>query len=117
MAYRFDDKQKLLSSGQYPEVSLSEARQKARELLAKGNDPGQVKKEAKLAKKAEEQVVRNTFQKVANEWLQKYEVKISEKHAAKLKRYLDAKRFLLIGQRLVTELMPQDFRVVVSESG
>ena len=39
MAYRFDGKQKLLSFGQYPEVSLSdarEARQKARELLAKG---------------------------------------------------------------------------------
>ena len=89
MAYRFDGKQKLLSFGQYPEVSLSdarEARQKARELLAKGIDPSQVKKEAKLAKKAEEQVVRNTFQKVASEWLQKYEVKISEKHAAKLKR-------------------------------
>ena len=84
MAYRFDGKQKLLSFGQYPEVSLSdarEARKKARELLAKGIDPGQVKKEAKQAKKAEELVVRNTFQKVASEWLQKYEVKIYEKHA------------------------------------
>ena len=119
MAYRFDGKQKLLSFGQYPEVSLSdarEARQKARELLAKGIDPGQVKKEAKQAKKAEEQVVRNTFQKVASEWLQKYEVKISEKHAAKLKRYLETKIFPLIGQRLVTELTPQDFLGVVSES-
>ncbi|MBQ8743783.1 MAG: tyrosine-type recombinase/integrase [Mailhella sp.] len=119
MAYRFDGKQKLLSFGQYPEVSLSdarEARQKARELLAKGIDPGQVKKEAKLAKKAEEQVVRNTFQKVASEWLQKYEVKISEKHTAKLKRYLETKIFPLIGQRLVTELTPQDFLGVVSES-
>ena len=39
MAYRFDGKQKLLSFGQYPEVSPNdarEARQKARELLAKG---------------------------------------------------------------------------------
>ena len=64
MAYRFDGKQKLLSFGQYPEVSLSdarEARQKARELLAKGIDPGQVKKEAKLAKKAEEQIACSTF--------------------------------------------------------
>ncbi|MBQ3171566.1 MAG: DUF4102 domain-containing protein [Mailhella sp.] len=39
MAYRFNGKQKLLSFSQYPEVSPSdtrEARQKARELLAKG---------------------------------------------------------------------------------
>ena len=72
MAYRFDGKQKLLSFGQYPEVSLSdarEARQKARELLAKGIDPGQVKKEAKQAKKVEEQIACSTFQKVATEWL------------------------------------------------
>ena len=46
----------------------------------------------------------------------KYEVKISEKHAAKLKRYLETKIFPLIGQRLVTELTPQDFLGVVSES-
>ena len=119
MAYRFDGKQKLLSFGQYPEVSLSdarEARQKARELLAKGIDPGQVKKEAKQAKKAEEQIACNTFQKVAREWFQKYELQLSEKHAAKLRRYLETKIFPLIGQKPVIELTPQDFLGVVSEA-
>ena len=109
MAYRFDGKQKLLSFGQYPEVSLSdarEARQKARELQAKGIDPGQVKKEAKLAKKAEEQIACSTFQKVATEWFQKYELKLSEKHAAKLRRYLETKIFPLIGQKPVAALTP-----------
>ena len=119
MAYRFDGKQKLLSFGQYPEVSLSdarEARQKARELLAKGIDPGQVKKEAKQAKKAEEQIACSTFQKVATEWFQKYELKLSEKHAAKLRRYLETKIFPLIGQKPVAALTPQDFLNVVSEA-
>ena len=119
MAYRFDGKQKLLSFGQYPEVSLSdarEARQKARELLAKGIDPGQVKKEAKLAKKAEEQIACSTFQKVATEWFQKYELKLSEKHASKLRRYLETKIFPLIGQKPVAALTPQDFLNVVSEA-
>ncbi|MBQ2761841.1 MAG: tyrosine-type recombinase/integrase [Mailhella sp.] len=119
MAYRFDGKQKLLSFGQYPEVSLSdarEARQKARELLAKDIDPGQVKKEAKLAKKAEEQIACSTFQKVATEWFQKYELKLSEKHAAKLRRYLETKIFPLIGHKPVTDLTPQDFLTVVSEA-
>ena len=119
MAYRFDGKQKLLSFGQYPEVSLSdarEARQKARELLAKGIDPGQVKREAKQAKKVEEQIACSTFQKVATEWFQKYELKLSEKHSAKLRRYLETKIFPLIGQKPVAELTPQDFLNVVSEA-
>ncbi len=119
MAYRFDGKQKLLSFGQYPEVSLSdarEARRKARELLAKGIDPGQVKKEAKQAKKVEEQIACSTFQKVATEWFQKYELKLSEKHAAKLRRYLETKIFPLIGQKPVAALTPQDFLNVVSEA-
>lgn len=66
MTYRFDSKQKLLSFGQYLEVSLSdarEARQKARELLEKGITPGQVKKEAKLARTVKAQSVRNTSRK------------------------------------------------------
>lgn len=44
MSYRFAGKQKLLSLGVYPAVSLAKARQrrdKARELLAEGIDPAQ----------------------------------------------------------------------------
>ena len=52
MAYRFNGKQKTLSFGAYPAVSLKDARQKreeAKEQLAKGIDPGEQKKEAKAA--------------------------------------------------------------------
>ena len=44
MAYRFEGKQKLLSFGAYPAVSLKDARHRrddARESLAKGIDPGE----------------------------------------------------------------------------
>jgi len=52
MGYRFEGKQKTLSFGAYPAVSLKDARQKredAKEQLAKGIDPGEQKKEAKAA--------------------------------------------------------------------
>jgi len=52
MAYRFEGKQKLLSFGAYPAVSLKDARHRrddARELLAKGIDPGAEKKQAREA--------------------------------------------------------------------
>ena len=47
MAYRFNDKEKLLSFGEYPIVSLKDARTKrneAKKLLADGIDPGKRKK-------------------------------------------------------------------------
>src|ERR1700677_4117946 len=48
--YRFAGKEKLLALGAYPDVSLVDARERhsqARKALAAGNDPGEVKKEAK----------------------------------------------------------------------
>ena len=69
MDYRFADKRKTLALGVYPAVTLAKARQrrdKARELLADGIDPG-------IAKKAEKQATAaaaaNTFQAVAEQWL------------------------------------------------
>ena len=50
MVYRFENKQKVLTLGRYPEISLAEARRKclaAREVLADGRDPGMVKKSEK----------------------------------------------------------------------
>lgn len=47
MKYRFAGKEKKLSFGTYPDVSLADARAKrneARKTLANGSDPGEVKK-------------------------------------------------------------------------
>jgi len=63
LAYSFDGKQKTLSLGAYPAVKLVEARQKrdeAKELLAKGIDPGAHKQAVKAAVRAENE---NTFEK------------------------------------------------------
>ena len=52
LAYRFNGKQKTLALGAYPDVSLDKAREKrtaARSQLDDGFDPGQVKKQNKLA--------------------------------------------------------------------
>ncbi|MCR9149818.1 MAG: tyrosine-type recombinase/integrase [Rhodobacteraceae bacterium] len=52
LKYRFEGREKRLSFGMYPEVSLADARRQrdaARAVLARGEDPGEVKKEAKRA--------------------------------------------------------------------
>lgn len=47
MKYRFAGKEKMLSIGVYPDISLADAREKrneARKILANGGDPGETKK-------------------------------------------------------------------------
>jgi len=66
--YRFDGKRKTLALGSYPDVSLSaarKARDQAREQLAAGNDPGEVRKAKKLTRAAN---VANSFEAIALEW-------------------------------------------------
>ena len=64
LAYRFEGKQKLLSFGAYPAVSLKDARHRrdeAKELLAKGLDPGAEKKQAREAVRAKEREERADY--------------------------------------------------------
>ncbi len=71
LAYRYQGKQKTLSIGVYPEVSLVEAREKtleARKQLKNGIDPSAHRKLAKLTTKLE---FDNSFESVANEWFVK----------------------------------------------
>lgn len=76
LAYRFGGKQKTLALGAYPDVSLSNARERreeAKRQLAEGIDPGAAKQEAK---RAERLASANSFEVVAREW-----------HAGKAKRW------------------------------
>lgn len=68
MKYRVMGREKLLSIGVYPDVSLAVARQKrdeARRSLAAGDDPGAIKKAEKQARKI---ATANTFESIAREW-------------------------------------------------
>lgn len=68
MAYRYGGRQKLLSFGPYPLVSLREARDKrdeAKKLLLDDIDPLALKQEAKAAKEAAEKDERENFAFVA----------------------------------------------------
>ena len=69
VAYRFDGKQKTLSLGTYPVVTLADARTKhleARKLLDRGLDPSEAKKTAKTARI---DALTNSFEAVAREWV------------------------------------------------
>jgi integrase len=69
--YRFNGKEKLLSFGKYPDISLLQAREmrdEARRMLAIGNDPSEEKKKNKRESRIKSE---NTFAKIAEGYLDK----------------------------------------------
>jgi integrase len=102
--YRFAGKEKLLALGTYPEVSLSDARDKrteARRQIAAGIDPGEARKAKKVAN-AEKAA--NTFEVVAREWYGKNEPVWSPTHAVMVISRLEKDVFPVIGNRPISEI-------------
>lgn len=96
--YRYLGKEKLLSIGQYPHVSLTdarEARDKAKKLLAAGEDPAHIKQSQKHVAMQE---AANTFESVAREWHDKTKVKLVPKTAARRLSLLERAIFPSIGK-------------------
>jgi len=102
--YRFDGKEKRLSLGVYPEVSLKDARQRrdeARKLLADDVDPGENRKAKKLAR---DDLAGNSFEVVAREWFAKYEPTWTAGHSSKIISRLERDIFPWIGLRPIAEI-------------
>ena len=73
LRYRFAGKQKMISLGVFPEVTLAQAtvkRDEARKLLSEGINPSE---QRKLEKLGAEVAGRNTFGAVAEEYLKRLE--------------------------------------------
>lgn len=112
MAYRFN-KSKLLSFGEYPTVSLRDARAKreeAKQLLAKDIDPSEHKREVKEARLNAE---RNSFRNIALEWHETRMAEFSEKHQGTVMYRLETYIFPAIGTTNITKLETQDILAVV----
>lgn len=101
--YRFDGKEKLLSLGSYPEISLKEARKRRdenREQLAHKIDPGAVRKAQKQAKVEET----DTFEVIAREWHTRFKPTWTEGHAATIMDRMERDLFPWIGNRPISEI-------------
>ncbi|MCA9469067.1 MAG: integrase arm-type DNA-binding domain-containing protein [Nitrospira sp.] len=110
--YRFAGKEKRLSLGVYPTVSLKEARDKrdeARRLLTNGTDPSENRKAKKAANKEETY----SFEVVAREWLAKYSPNWSMTHADRVKRRLERDIFPWLGSKPVSVIIPLQLLEVI----
>ncbi|MCB1989668.1 MAG: tyrosine-type recombinase/integrase [Burkholderiaceae bacterium] len=95
--YRYAGKEKRLALGVYPDVTLAqarEARDDARKALAAGNDPGQLRRDAKIAVAVSHA---NTFEAVARLWWEKWRKGKSPRHADYAIRRLESDVFPALG--------------------
>jgi integrase len=103
LKYRHEGKEKLLSLGAYPEISLADARQRrdeARKQVAHGIDPGAVRKAQKQAETEETE----TFEVIAREWHTKFSHTWTTGHADKLLSAMTRDLFPWLGARPIKEL-------------
>lgn len=102
--YRFGGKEKRLSFGVYPDVTLALARQRrddARKLLADGVDPGENRKAMNAAKTER---AANSFEVVAREWFAKNSATWADNHADKIIRRLERDIFPWIGGKPIADI-------------
>ena len=113
MKVRVSGKEKLLSFGSWPAVSLAAARKerdKARDILAAGSDPAREKQQAKLRAKISAE---NTFGAIANEWIEKRQREgMSDKTAEKSRYYL-RRMGTPFGRLPVSDITPADILAVL----
>jgi len=111
--YRFDGKEKRLSMGVYPDVSLKGARERrdeARRLLADGIDPSEHRKALRTARV---DMAANSFEVVAREWFAARVATWSASHADRIIRRLERDIFPWIGGKPVSEIGPPELLAVV----
>lgn len=107
--YRFGGKERTLSLGSYPEVTLAQARERrdeARRLLAEGVDPSAQRKAARAART---ESVDNTFDAVAREWYEtRHRNEVVESHATRNWRRLERHTFPTLARRPIAEIEPPE---------
>lgn len=115
MNYRFGGQQRTLSFGRWPEILLGDAREmllEARRQLAKGLDPLE---QAKLEKIAKSIAATNTFQAVAEEWLEKIEKEGLAPITLKKARWLLAQTYPVLGRRPISEITAHELLLVLKK--
>lgn len=111
LKYRFDNKEKLLSLGVYPDVSLKAARKRRdelRTLLANGIDPGVHRK---VMEAAHTDRAANSFEIIAREWFAKHSPNWAPSHSDKIIKRLERDIFPWIGGRPIAEINAQEILV------
>ena len=116
LKYKFDGKEKKLSLGAYPDITLLKARElreENKQLVANGSNPNELKKEKRELQKQEVIKSSNTFEKIALERLGKIREDISEPHYKRMYRGFINDTFPYIGSKSLDEIEASDIIIIL----
>ena len=115
LQYWFDEKQKILSLGVWPDVSLKEAREErfeAKKKIKVGIDPNDKRKESLEAQKIyfekEKERETTTFRIIAEEWLSRQSVLWTERHSRGVQNSLKIHVLPYLGEIPIADISIQD---------
>jgi integrase len=115
LRYRFGGKQKMLSLGAFPEVSLASARSKrddARKLMAQGINPSDHRRREKLAAQV---AANNTFAAIAKEYLKNLEESGAAQATTNKNRWLLLELASPLARRPISEVTPAEILVILKK--
>jgi hypothetical protein len=115
--YRFDGKEKMMALGEYPLVTLRDARERrfaARKMLAAGIDP-MAERNAEAEDKQREAEARqreaaSSFEKIARKWWEWWSPGKSPRHTDYVLRRLEADVFPALGHKYIDDVAAADIR-------
>lgn len=114
LRYRFAGKEKTLSLGSYPQVSLADARRgrdDAKALMQQQIDPSAHRRQESTQRAFDGE---NTFRALCEDWYkQKHFVEVSESHAIRNWRRLEIYTFPYLGKRPIRSIQPADILQVL----
>ena len=113
LKYRMDGKEKLLSLGVYPDVSLKDARERrddARKQISDGIDPSYSRKAQKAVR---QEKAANSLELVAREWYEKHSPNLVDAHGDRIIRRLERDIFPSLGARPIADITAPELLQVI----
>jgi len=113
LKYRINGKEKTLSIGLYPEVSLLEAREatnEAKKKIKEGTDPSQEKQLQKLLASSN---CEDDFRSIAIDWHDNKKMQWTERHGTYVLRRIEADIFPILGNRPIREITAPELLAVI----
>ncbi|WP_334070685.1 tyrosine-type recombinase/integrase [Burkholderia ambifaria] len=115
-SYRFADKRKEVTLGQYPEVSIKEARDRhfaARQQIEQGIDPMVAKREEKEAVRLAAEADEHVFKVFAERWIDEMLGDASPAYRTKVRQRLANHAYPYIGKKRLEAIKPRDVLAIV----
>jgi integrase len=120
--YRFEGTEKMMALGEFPLVTLKEARERhaaARKVLAAGIDPMAERKAEVESRRREaeerERLSANSFENIARKWWEWWAAGKSPRHTDYVLRRLEADVFPAFGHKFIDNVTPADIRNLMLE--